>query len=70
MRARPYHWFTLNAPFGATSGFVAVMLGYLGNDVALAFDILDDEAAVVAHVERAIGARGQPVGATAGVGDE
>jgi MFS transporter, PAT family, beta-lactamase induction signal transducer AmpG len=31
MRARPYHWFSLNAPFGATGGFVAVMLGFLGN---------------------------------------
>src|SRR5512139_1694738 len=29
--ARPWHWFLLNLPFGATSGFVAVMLGYIGN---------------------------------------
>lgn len=35
MRARPYHWFSLNAPFGATSGFVAVMLGFLGNKAGM-----------------------------------
>lgn len=35
MRARPYHWFWLNVPFGATSGFVAVMLGYLGHEAGM-----------------------------------
>jgi MFS transporter, PAT family, beta-lactamase induction signal transducer AmpG len=35
MRARPYHWFSLNAPFGATSGFVAVMLGFLGHEAGM-----------------------------------
>src|SRR5690349_1770249 len=33
--ARPWHWAILNAPFGATSGFVAVMLGYLGNKAGM-----------------------------------
>jgi PAT family beta-lactamase induction signal transducer AmpG len=33
--ARPWHWFLLNTPFGATSGFVAVMLGYLGNEAGM-----------------------------------
>jgi MFS family permease len=33
--ARPWHWFFLNTPFGATSGFVAVMLGYLGNQAGM-----------------------------------
>ena len=33
--ARPWHWSILNAPFGATSGFVGVMLGYLGNKAGM-----------------------------------
>lgn len=33
--ARPWHWFLLNLPFGATSGFVAVMMGYVANQAGM-----------------------------------
>jgi MFS family permease len=32
---RPWHWFLLYIPFGATSGFVTVMLGYLAHEAKM-----------------------------------
>ncbi len=34
-RARPWHWFLLFLPFGATGGFVAVTLGYIAHQAGM-----------------------------------
>jgi MFS family permease len=34
-RARPWHWFLLYLPFGTTSGFVGVTLGYIAHEAKM-----------------------------------
>ncbi len=38
--ARPWHWFFLNLPFGATSGFVGVTLGWVANHAGMSDEVV------------------------------